>query len=269
MSRNKTIIGACLGAALGLGSLGSAAHSATTVRRYAPPPESYLKYSVYSVSQLIQELKENPSVRERYARHFQIPEDQVVRYMQDNLVESWVPQTRTYTVYCVSPSGKFFPIKQRFRKGTKVFALRNGEPVLKWICGNPLSRTLPVVLTKNIVKKPVTKVSPYLQELTPSEDENVLVPNEALAPVYQPLIPLTAGGASLPFLASGGSGGFPALFLLPAALLFSHGGGGGGGTTTAVIPPPPAVPEPGAPTMVLAALPVALLIAARRRRKDF
>lgn len=243
------------------GLMSATPSAAAAVRRLKPPPESYLAYRVYTVDQLIQQVRDNPVVRQRYARHFQIPEDRVVSYMRANLVESYIPVTRRYTVYCVSRSGKFFPIKQVFRKGTKVFALRNGQPVLKWLCGNPLSRFLPAVMTKTY-SKPKTKVSPYITTLT--ENTDVLVPNEAPATAFLPAVPLGLGSVSSALLSGGaGSGGFPALFLLPAALLFSNSGGGGG--TVVAHLPPPAVPEPAVPAYVLAALPAIVGGAMRRR----
>ena len=196
--------------------------------------------------------------------------------MRANLVESYVPQTRRYTVYCMSPSGRIFAVKQTFHKGTKVFALRNGDPVLKWLCGNPLSKFLPAVQTKTIKKKPNVKVAGAIETLiTPAEDVDVLVPNEAVAPEYLPAVPFSLAAVPAALFSGGGGGGFSPLFLLPAALLFSNnGGGGGGGGTTPHIPIPPvvppvgpAVPEPSGAVLMLAALPVLALCTVRRRRE--
>jgi len=234
---------------------------AASPRHLSVPPDSYLQYRVYTVDQLIQQVQDNPTVRRRFARHFQIPEDRVVSYMRANLVESYIPETRRYTVYCVSRSGKFYPIRQTFHKGTKVFALRNGQPVLKWLCGNPLSRFLPAVQVKNITK-PRSRVARSIETLvTPAENQDVLVPNEE-APVFLPAVPLALGPASSALLSGTGSG-FSPLFLLPAAFLLSNNGGGGGGTIPHI---PLAVPEPAAPVYVLAALPALALVVARRRR---
>ena len=257
--KTRATIGLLLLAAVGL--MPTLVQAAPTTRHLKPPPESYLEYRVYTVNQLLQQVQDNPLVRRRYARHFQIPEDGVVSYMRANLVESYIPVTRRYTVYCVTRSGKFYPIKQTFRKGTKVFALRNGQPVLKWLCGNPLSRFLPAVVTK-ITRKPQQKVSPSIETLT--ENTDVLVPEETVPATFLSALPLGLTPASS--LLSGGGGGFPALFLLPAALLFSNNGGGGG-TVISHVPPPevPEVPEPASPAYLLAALPaVALGMVGRR-----
>ena len=202
------------------------------------PPDSYLQDRVYTVDQLIQQVQNNPTVRQRFARHFQIPQDRVVSYMRANLVESYIPETRRYTVYCMSPSGRIFAVKQTFHKGTKVFALRNGEPVLKWLCGNPLSKFLPAVQTKTITKKPKTKVAGIIETLvTPAENVDVLVPNEAARRRTCLSFPSVSARRPTSLLSGLGGSGFSPLFLLPAALLFSNNGGGGGGGTTPHVRP--------------------------------
>lgn len=226
------------------------------------PRDSYLQYKVYSVEQLIQQVSDNPAVRSRFARHFQIPEARVVSYMRANLVESYVPKTGRYTVYCVRPSGRFYPVKQTFRQGTKVFALRNGEPVMKWVCGNPLSKLLPEVQVRNIPNKPRVAVKPSIQELTPAEQANILVPSEVATPVYQPLVPVSIASASAPLLVrAGGRSLLP--FLLPVALIGVTSGGGGGHTPN--IPITPAVPEAGTLAYLAAGAPVVLALARRRK----
>ncbi|MDQ2688614.1 MAG: hypothetical protein M3Y28_12185, partial [Armatimonadota bacterium] len=242
---------------------------AAPVRRHATPPASYLQYRVYTLDQLIQQVSDNPTVRKRFARHFHISESNVVRYMKANLVESYVPKTERYTVYCVRPSGKFYPIRQTFKRGTKVFALKNGEPVMKWLCGNPLSKFLPEVSTRTIVQtppkpRPVVLVSPTLQELTPTETANILIPSEIYAPSYQTAVPLSLVSAATPIYSRAGTSLLP--FLIPAALVgaVASGGHGGGNTPT----PIPAVPEAGSLVYLAAALPLGLIAVRRRRVKD-
>ena len=234
-------------------------HHSRTVRT---PRDSYLQYKVYSVEQLIQQVSDNPAVRSRFARHFQIPEARVVSYMRANLVESYVPKTGRYTVYCVRPSGTFYPVKQTFRQGTKVFALRNGEPVMKWVCGNPLSKLLPEVQVRTIPSKPRVALKPSIEELTPAEQANILVPSEVATPVYQPLVPVALASASAPLLVrAGGRSLLP--FLLPVALIGVTTGGGGGHTPN--IPITPAVPEGATLVYLAAGIPVVLAMARRRR----
>lgn len=244
----------------------AASHHSTSTHRRPTPKDSYLQYKVYSVEQLIQQVSSNPAVRARFARHFQIPEDRVVSYMRANLVESYVPRTGRYTVYCVHRSGKFYPVKQTFRRGTKVFALRNGEPVMKWVCGNPLSKFLPDVQVKNITQQPITKVSPAIEELLPAEQTNILVPSDIAAPVYQPAIPASLVSSSAPVLVrAGGTSLLP--FLLPAAFIGLTGGRGGGNTPTPPIPVP-TVPEASPLVLLSAGLPLVLWGAAKRKKSQ-
>ncbi len=255
--------------AAGVPALAAHSHAATGhpghARRVSTPRDSYLQYKVYSVEQLIQQVSDNPAVRQRFARHFQIPESRVVSYMRANLVESYVPRTGRYTVYCMHPSGKFYPVKQTFRRGTKVFALRNGEPVMKWVCGNPLSKFLPDVQVKNLTKQPVQKVSPSIEELLPAEQANILVPSDIPAPIYQPAVPASLISASAPVLASGrGSSLLP--FLLPAALIGIRGGHSNTPTPPIVIPPGPSVPETGSLALLATGLPLVLVAAIKRKK---
>lgn len=242
------------------------AASSTHARPRVTPPDSYLQYKVYSVDQLIAQVSQNPVVRQRFARHFQIPESRVVSYMRANLVESYIPKTGHYTVYCVHRSGTFYPVKQTFRQGTKVFALRNGEPVMKWVCGNPLSRFLPAVQVKTASRPPKVLVAPSIQELTPADTVSVLVPSDVAAPVYQPLVPVSVAAASAPiFSAGGGVAGRSLLpLLLPVALVGVNAGHSGGNSNTAV--PVPAVPEASSLAYVAAVLPLMLLAGRRLRR---
>lgn len=230
-----------------------------TARSFSAPPDSYLQRPVYSVNDLVQEVRANPQVRQRYAHHFlHISPDQLAHWMQNNLVESWVPTTKTYSVYCVSPSGKYFRVRQKFTKGTKVFALKDGTPLLKWICGNPLFEYEGQKVASNLV---TTKTSPTVNELAEAMQENLL----PLAMAEQPLIFSGSGPATIvtgPSLQGLGA----AAAALPLLGLFSNSGGGGGVPHTPPLPlVGPAVPEPAAPLLLLAGLPALAMIAVRRR----
>jgi hypothetical protein len=196
--------------------------------------DSYLPYKVYSVDQLINEVQGNPAIIAHYSRTFHVPEDKVVQYMRNNVVESYIQETGKYTVYCVRPDGLVYPTVQHFQQGTKVFALRNGQPIMKWACGNPLMNFLPAVheVVKPVVKV-VTKVSPSVETLVPAEAAQEEVPVEEVAPVYQPKVPVMASPMAFTAPIAATSHISP-LFLLPIALLPTFGGHGGnksGGTT--------------------------------------
>jgi len=217
------------------------AHVVATSR--ATPADSFLLYKVYSVDQLIAQVKANPQVQRIYARHFRVPQSRVVQYMQANLVESYIPDTGMYTCYCVRKNGLIYPVKQKFTEGTRVFALRNGEPVLKWICGNPLSKFLPAVETHTIVRDmPVIKLAPSTEVVAPTDNVQVLVPTESQTIVtnsssdFDALVPQSIVGAAAPeaaiFIPSVGAPNvLGALAALPVLFVAGHGNGGNGGGT--------------------------------------
>jgi hypothetical protein len=203
--------------------------AAIAAPRHPTPPASYLRYKVYTVDQLVQQVKSDPWVRSAYARTFHVPADRVVEYMRRNVVESYIPVTKTYTVYCVSNSGRIFAITQVFKAGTKVFALRNGQPVIKWVCGNPLMAHLPTVQTRTVKLPPkvITKISPSVETLIPNQPPVMLIPSESVAMLPSaPVITSSASGITTIV----GPGGFP-LWLPLLPLAFAHPSGGGGSTT--------------------------------------
>lgn len=202
--------------------------------RYPTPPASYLRYKVYTINQLVRQVQSDPWVRSAYARTFHIPEADVIDYMKRNVVESYIPVTKTYTVYCVSNTGRIYTIRQVFKAGTKVFALRNGQPVIKWVCGNPLMSHLPKVETKTVKLPPkvITKVSPSAETLIPNQPPVMLIPSESMAMLpTAPVITSSASGITTIV----GPGGFP-LWLPLLPLAFAHGSSSssttGGSTTT-------------------------------------
>jgi hypothetical protein len=253
----------------GLGALTAPAQAAahsykatkTAHRRVPTPPDSYLQYKVYTVDQLIQQVSDNPAVRRRFARHFQMPEDRVVEYMRANLVESYIPKTGRYTVYCVHPSGKFYPVRQNFHRGTKVFALRNGEPVMKWVCGNPLTKFASNV-TDIVHVPPKTRVDSTVAEFIPADIENEVVPSEGPATptiLVSPTIQSLASPVSSAVFR--GAGPNLAYGLLPVAGLIAVNSGGHSNSG----PPVAAVPEAGSLLYLFAGVPI-VLVAIRRRK---
>ncbi len=211
---------------------------AMPTQRVPTPPDSFLRYKVYNTAQLIAQVQADPKVRQVFARHFNVPESRVVSYMRANLVESYVPRTGRYTVYCVRRNGKIYSVRQTFRKGTKVFSLRNGQPVMKWVCGNPLSKYLPPT-------KVVKNTPPPNEMLTPTDVADIYVPSEVGAGLFETpfLAAPTFAGATPIFFGGGASLGALSGLLIPLGVIIgSTGGHGGGGTPPshgqAVVPEP-------------------------------
>ncbi|MGO8673278.1 MAG: hypothetical protein ACLQVD_18200 [Capsulimonadaceae bacterium] len=249
----NSILSLAIGASCALVPSPSAAATVRSQTKSAPsaaahnrrtPPDSYLQFKVYSVDELVAAVQSSAHIRHIYSQTFRVPENRVIQYMRANLIASYVPETQTYTCYCAHPDGTVYPTKQTFRRGTKVFALRNGQPVLKWLCGNPLSRFLPAVEVHEV---PVVKVSPSVQTLTPVDKEDIIlpseedtiVPSEVDKPVYQPSVPALVNPA----------GAIPHVISLPSAwwalgaapLAFAHDfheSSSGGGSSVPLVPEP-------------------------------
>jgi len=150
---------------------------------------------------------------------------------------------------------------QTFQQGTKVFALRNGQPVMKWACGNPLSKFLPAVEVRRVAVpgKTITKVSPSVEEMLPADTQDILVPSVVESPVYQPAVPVHVGATSsaLPIIGKGA-----AILAIAVPAIVSHGGGGSNKPPTHT----PTVPETSSLAYLLVALPVLGILLAKKTR---
>jgi hypothetical protein len=224
-------------------------HTAKATRHRAAPPLSYLKENSFSLEELIRQVTEDRQLQLRYANHFHITPEQVVPYFRANLVESYVAHTQRFPVWMKRKDGTTFWRYQTFKAGERVLALKNGEPVLKWACGNPLTTKLPVI-TKKIIVKRRSRVLPNVQERersveveTPFETPRKLM---AVAPLYEGL-PSNMSRMVTRSLAHAPGVRFPGEALIPLAFL-PRGGGGG------EIPPPNSIPEPSSLALALTGL---------------
>jgi hypothetical protein len=130
------------------------------------PKDSFLSLQVTSVDGLIHEISTSPKIRARYARLYKLPSLKVLDYMRKNLVLSKLAHKYVDAVYCVTPTGVIFTAQETLNAGDKVFALRNGVPVLRWVCGNPLTDSLPqdsrvTVLANNVLFTGIKVVRPH------------------------------------------------------------------------------------------------------------
>lgn len=241
-------------------------------KHYEPTgPDSFLNYQVDSTDELVQALREDPKLRKRYAKHFGIPESEVVDWVKRALVPTRLTADRKVNVYGVTKTGRIYPVRTTLKKGTKVWATRSGVPVLKWACANPLTREMPGTRLPAPARPAVTRAAApggriNTLGLAPSA---VVVPSAIAAPAavvpaggaFVAAAPLAGGGgaaalafpsAVLPVVGGGGGGINLAAFLPVAALLLPRGGGGE--TVTEDLPgitlPPPTGPTPPPTTIV-------------------
>lgn len=224
-------------------------------------PGAFVARPVNTTDELIGQIVHSSTVRKRYAGHFGIPEDKVVRFVKNALVLSRLPQARTVSNYYVTRSGKISSRRETLPAGAKVWATRSGLPVLKWVCANPLTKRLPGATPGQVLSQEPSRSAQVddLASETPSSTEDLLsspsneadlpdkptlqasasidLPSSALVESPVPLstapnLALARGGGlgfgSLLPLARIGAGG---LALSPLLIpLLSSGSGNGGGS---------------------------------------
>jgi len=203
----------------------------------------------------------NPVLGERYARHFGVPQDRIVSFFQNALVPQTLTRSQTMSTFGVTKSGSIYPVKTTLPAGTKVWATREGVPVLKWNCSNPLTSLLPGSTLTSAPLEVAQTASPVMPFSAPVldmpgtmtsassalpvlEDAGILaVAPSVPAPGFSFGVPATdvVGSAALPGLGeiidAGGSSisdYWPALFI---PVIFAATQGGGGETFTGETPP--------------------------------
>lgn len=123
----------------------------------APPGrDRFLSTPARSTEELVEALKTNKVFRKNLSRHFGIPESQLIDYVRDALVPSYLEKDTTVTNYGVTKAGMIYGKKTVLKKGMPVWATRSGQPILKWVCSNPLAKTPPPGTT--LSRKPKTSV---------------------------------------------------------------------------------------------------------------
>jgi hypothetical protein len=236
-------------------------------RRYERTgPDAFLQFQIDSTNELVAVLKSDPVLRRRYARHFGVSEAEIVDFIKRSLIPYRLPQSRAVTVYGVTRSGRIYGVRTRLNKGTQVWATRSGVPILKWLCANPMTKTLPgtrlaraprvarrkrpagggKVASLPLAYKPA---SPSVEEFVAAPPAVALSPDvaaglgggggAALLPVAAATAPAIGApvGVSVPASGGGGIGALP-FALLPLALL------GSGGSSSPAAAPPGSAPAP-------------------------
>ncbi|MCX6367057.1 MAG: PEP-CTERM sorting domain-containing protein [Armatimonadetes bacterium] len=214
---------------------------------------------------LVETLKTNKTFRTNLAKHFGVPEERVIEFVQDALVPRTLAQDTRVMNYGVTKSGSIYSKNTTLKKGTRVWATRDGKPILKWDCSNPLLPKIPVLRER---PKP-TRVSRAVEAGILAPQGGLLEPAGLEAPVGITLAMDTPGDPitppigppvtykdppSIPRLPTSiARTGIP---LLPLA--------GVVGLVVRSASSPNTIPEPG--TLALLALGGAGLLALRRRK---
>ena len=121
--------------------LGLLAGTAIAVESIAVVPRnSYLVRPVASARELANQIRTEPVVAQRYARHFKRSAWEFADYVEKNLRLTRLERAQTFNVYYAPPDDRLLVVRRTLPKGTPVFVeKRSGKPILKANCGNPLT----------------------------------------------------------------------------------------------------------------------------------
>jgi hypothetical protein len=108
-----------------------------------PGRDRFLSNPAHSTDELVESLKTNRAFRTNLSKHFGIPEDRLIDFVQDALVPAYLPEDTSVMNYGVTKAGAIYGKRMKLKKGQAVWATRSGQPILKWECSNPLSKTPP------------------------------------------------------------------------------------------------------------------------------
>ncbi len=130
------------------------------------PQGAFLRQPSPNVAALVRQVKSDPKVAVRYARLFHLPVKMVPAALEQlhvkNLTADHILQVH-YVAADNSHGDKLVYKPRRVKKGTPVYCLPDGTPLLIRVCGNPIR----------------SRVSPELYTATPVPD---FTPGEALIP---------------------------------------------------------------------------------------
>lgn len=206
-----------------------------------PDRNAFLNVRAVSVSQLVNQVRNDPEVMDRYRRHYSMTDVEVLAFLS-SLRLARLNKAGAYRVYSVPPDGSIKMSIRNFREGTPVFADSFGNPVLILKCGNPLDRgpKNPGVAkdpTPSLEGEPTTTMR---EGELPSEglDELDLIAMTPETPVIGDLPEeiITINESPIPIIPAGSFGGGWLLGLLGAGLVI--GGGGDDGIGDTVVPEP-------------------------------
>ncbi|MCL6475262.1 MAG: hypothetical protein K6U75_09450 [Firmicutes bacterium] len=236
------------------------------------PRGSFLVQPATSAAQLANQVRANPVVASRYARHFGVPAPEFAQYAQTHLGLRRLPRGGVFRVFFIRADGDVESRARYLPKGTRVFLhLRSGQPVLLGTCGNPLTSVLPgyppprrvTVVPPRVITPPVAppREPPLLEPAAPTTLLDLPSP-----PDPPPLVPISLSVWQAEPLAAQSEPalepliGRPRAFpLLPLFIVAGLGLSQGGDVS---VNPPVPIPEPASAMTLLAG--AALLVVTHR-----
>src|SRR5579871_4974533 len=183
--------------------------AARTLNGYGMPTGAFLQQPAPTVAALTWQLSKDRVVSIRYARLFNMS-PQMVHQAFGRLRLVRLPEDRVLQVFYVRPGERIGYLLRRVRKGTLVYELPDGTPLLLRRCGNPIHKVLPT--QRSMPLSSVPEYAPYeslpamtfssanaplLRSATPSDfvEAAVTVPNKL------PATPATIPPGKLPVVA--------------------------------------------------------------------
>lgn len=136
-----------------------------------PDRNAFLNQRVTNAAQLLNQVRNDAEVSDRFQRHFAMNHKEVLAYFS-GLKLARLTAPRTYKVYSIPPGGYVKMHVQKLKLGTPVFADMFGNPILIAKCGNPLTRGPKVPeAAKDPEPKIIASVTEELRELEAQPDE--------------------------------------------------------------------------------------------------
>lgn len=238
------------------------------------PPNSYLVRPVNSARELAQQIRAEPVVAQRYARHFRQPAYAIADFFEKNLRLTKLERSGEFFVYYAPSDGQLLVKRRLLPRGKEVFVLKsNNKPVLLKECGNPV--TPAVNIPTSTVRAPAAPAmvstpapAPLIAEMTPQAVlpgvEIVEVPLEEavaadlfppailseletlpeVAPEPPPAVVPAAVAPQVPIAPVAHAANWWAMLPMLGLLFIPRGGGG----------PPEVIPEPATWMMLTAGL---------------
>ncbi|MFN8139912.1 MAG: DUF6777 domain-containing protein [Fimbriimonadales bacterium] len=221
-------------------------------------PSAYLARPAPTKNELLAQVKSNPTVLDRFCRHFQLSKDGVLQMLsglhktaltKDTTVEMWGVPAKT---------GVFRMKKVVLKRGTTVWADSTGNPILRVSCGNPLVRmdeasepqVAPAVSRAGDVKPVAAPSGTKVEEMLAPAPVEPMLP--ALPETEWVETPLNTGPISVTELQPSRFDGGGLFALLPSLLIGLRTGGDN------------KIPEPA--TIFIVATGASLVLARAKRR---
>ncbi len=218
-----------------------------------PDLNAFLNRKVTSVRELVEQVKSDPEVMDRFRRHYAMSSGEVITYLS-TLQVGRTGKESIQSIYSVPPDGHIKLHYATVREGTPVFRDMAGNLVLILRCANPLDRGPKNPIAKNEEDEVIGATSGDFREVSPDVDLPASEEFLALVPPV-PVVPeemITFNQSPVTIIPA--AFGFNPLWL---ALGLPLGFIGGGGNDD--VPP---VPEP----LTFAVLGIGLIGLAARKR---